>query len=132
MSWWKPLVLLVVPPLVVVALQIALYPVVDAIEGNDPLAPTLTPLRLLAVNLSVAASALLTIVLLVRMTGAPWRSLLSAPAPSMPDAWRCTWPARRCWWVPVWASPRSSRPARPAGPPSGSPARPLPSWWWSC
>jgi membrane protease YdiL (CAAX protease family) len=80
MSWWKPLVVLTVPPLVMVLLQILLYQVVGVIEGSDdPLAPTFTPLKFLAVNLSIGAAGLLAILLLVRMTGAPWRSLLSSP-----------------------------------------------------
>lgn len=59
--------------------QVLLHPVADLVEGDDPPAPVLTPLRLLTVNLSVVASALLTVVLLVRTTGAPWRSLISSP-----------------------------------------------------
>ncbi len=80
MSWWKPLVLIGVPPLVLVALQILLYQVVGVLEGSDdPLAPTFTPLKFLAVNLSVGATGLLAILLLMWMTGVPWRSLISSP-----------------------------------------------------
>lgn len=80
MSWWKPLVLIVVLPLVLVTLQVLLYQVVGLIEGSDdPLAATITPLKFLAINLSIGATGLLAIVLLVWMTKAPWRSLISSP-----------------------------------------------------
>ncbi len=132
MSWWKPVVLLVVPPLVVVLSQILLHPVVDAIEGNDPLAPVLTPLRLLAVNLTVVASALLAILLLARMTGAPWHSLLS-PSRAFDTRRLAQYLVGAALLVgPRSASWRSSRPTPSAGPPSGSPARPSPSWRSSC
>lgn len=80
MSGWKPLVLIVVPTLVMVVLQVLLYQLVAVVEGSDdPLATTLTPLKLLAVNVSIAVSGLLAVALLARMTGAPWRSLISWP-----------------------------------------------------
>ncbi|MBW0102888.1 CPBP family intramembrane metalloprotease [Pseudonocardia sp. KRD-291] len=80
MSWWKPLVLIGVPPLVLVGLQVLSYQLVGVIEGSDdPMAATITPLKLLAVNLSIGATGVLTIVALVRMTKVPWRSLISSP-----------------------------------------------------
>ena len=54
-SWWKPLVVIVVPPLAMVVLQVVLYQVVGVLEGSDdPMSATFTPLKLLAINLSVA------------------------------------------------------------------------------
>jgi membrane protease YdiL (CAAX protease family) len=80
MSWWKPLVVLLAPPLLLVVLQVLLWPVVAVAEGSDdPFAPGLTPLKLLTTNLLVVVTALLTVLLLVRMTGAPWRSLITSP-----------------------------------------------------
>ncbi|MFI2363613.1 CPBP family intramembrane glutamic endopeptidase [Promicromonospora sp. NPDC019610] len=80
MSWWKPLLVLVVPALAMVALQVAFYQVVGVIEGSDdPMSPTFTPLKLLAINLSVALSGVLAVLLLARLARAPWRSLLSFP-----------------------------------------------------
>jgi membrane protease YdiL (CAAX protease family) len=80
MSWWKPLVVLVVPPVVMVLLQILLYQVVGVIEGSDdPMSATFTPLKLLAVNLSVGISGVVAILLLARLAKVPWRSLISSP-----------------------------------------------------
>ncbi|WP_218010982.1 CPBP family intramembrane glutamic endopeptidase [Herbidospora mongoliensis] len=80
MSWWKPLVVIIVPSLVMVVLQVALYQIVGVIEGSDdPLAAGFTPLKFLAVNLSVGAAGVLAIVLLAWMAEVPWRSLISAP-----------------------------------------------------
>ena len=80
MSWWKPLVVIVVPSLVMVVLQISFYQIVGIIEGSDdPLAATFTPLKFLAVNLSVGAAGALAIVLLAWTAKVPWRSLISAP-----------------------------------------------------
>ncbi|MCO1660583.1 CPBP family intramembrane glutamic endopeptidase [Pseudonocardia humida] len=80
MSWWTPLVVIAGPALVMVGLQILLYHVVAVVEGSDdPLAATFTPLKFLAVNLSVGAAGVLAILLLAWTTGAPWRSLISSP-----------------------------------------------------
>jgi membrane protease YdiL (CAAX protease family) len=78
MSWWKPLVLVLVVPLVLVVLQVLAYQLVGLVEGSDdPLSPELTPLKSLAVNLATATTGLVAVLLLVRMTGVPWRALLS-------------------------------------------------------
>ncbi|MFD6568136.1 CPBP family intramembrane glutamic endopeptidase [Micromonospora profundi] len=80
MSWWKPLVVILVPPLVMLLLQVVLYQVVGVIEGSDdPMSPTLTPLKLLAVNISIGAAGVLAILLLVWIAKVPWRSLISSP-----------------------------------------------------
>jgi membrane protease YdiL (CAAX protease family) len=78
MSWWKPLVLVLAVPLVLVVLQVLAYQLVGVVEGSDdPLSPELTPLKSLAVNLATGATGLVAVLLLVRMTGVPWRALLS-------------------------------------------------------
>ncbi|MFB9386827.1 CPBP family intramembrane glutamic endopeptidase [Pseudonocardia petroleophila] len=78
MSWWKPLVLVLALPLTLVVLQIAAYVIVGVVEGSDdPFAPGLTPLKSLAANLSIGATGLVAILLLVWMTRVPWRLLLT-------------------------------------------------------
>jgi uncharacterized protein len=78
MSWWKPLVLVLALPLVLVVLQVLAFQLVGVIEGSDdPLSPVLTPLKLLAVNLATAATGLIAVLLLVRMARVPWRALFS-------------------------------------------------------
>ncbi|MFF5218606.1 CPBP family intramembrane glutamic endopeptidase [Micromonospora sp. NPDC000442] len=71
---------IVVPPLAMLILQVLLYQVVGIIEGSDdPMAPTFTPLKFLAVNVSVGVAGVLAILLLTRIAKVPWRSLISAP-----------------------------------------------------
>jgi uncharacterized protein len=78
MSWWKPLVLVLTLPLVLVVLQVLAFQLVGVIEGSDdPLSPELTPLKSLAVNLATAATGLVAVLLLVWMTRVPWRALFS-------------------------------------------------------
>ncbi|MET7834664.1 CPBP family intramembrane glutamic endopeptidase [Micromonospora sediminicola] len=80
MSWWKPLVVILVPPLAMVVLQVLFYQIVGVIEGSDdPMAATLTPLKFLAVNLSIGAAGVLAVLLLVWIAKVPWRSLISSP-----------------------------------------------------
>ncbi|GAB4104507.1 CPBP family intramembrane metalloprotease [Micromonospora taraxaci] len=80
MSWWKPLVVILVPPLVMLLLQVVLYQVVGLIEGSDdPMSADFTPLKLLAINISIGAAGVLAILLLVRTAKVPWRSLISFP-----------------------------------------------------
>ena len=79
MSWWKPLVLVLTMPLVLVVLQVLAYQLVGIIEASaDPLSPELTPLKSLAVNLATGATGLVAVLLLVWMTRVPWRALLSS------------------------------------------------------
>ncbi|TKK91503.1 CPBP family intramembrane metalloprotease [Herbidospora galbida] len=80
MSWWKALVVIIVPSLAMIVMQVVFYQLVGVIEGSDdPLAATFTPLKFLAVNLSVGAAGLLAIGLLVWTARVPWRSLISFP-----------------------------------------------------
>ncbi|WP_433559383.1 hypothetical protein ACQPWY_14610 [Pseudonocardia xinjiangensis] len=72
MSWWKPFVLFLALPLVLVVLQVLAYQLVGVIEGSDdPLSPELTPLKSLAVNLATGATGLVAVLLLVWMTRVP-------------------------------------------------------------
>jgi membrane protease YdiL (CAAX protease family) len=78
MSWWKPFVLVVALPLVLLGLQVLAFLLVGVVEGSDdPLSPELTPLKTLAVNLATAATGLVAILLLVRLTRVPWRAVFS-------------------------------------------------------
>lgn len=80
MSWWKPLLIIPVLPVVMILLQIPLYLGVALIEGSgDPLTPTITPLKFLASNLSIAITGILAVVLTSRLARVPWRSMLSSP-----------------------------------------------------
>ncbi|WP_218009072.1 CPBP family intramembrane glutamic endopeptidase [Herbidospora cretacea] len=80
MSWWKALLVIIVPSLGMVVLQVVLYQLVGVVEGSDdPLAATFTPLKFLAVNVSVGAAGALAIGLLVWLAKVPWRRLISAP-----------------------------------------------------
>lgn len=78
MSWWKPLVLVVTLPLILVVLQVLSFQLVGVIEGSDDAMSTeFTPLKSLAVNLAIGATGLVAVLLLAWMTRAPWRTLLS-------------------------------------------------------
>ena len=80
MSWWKPLVVIIVPALAMVVLQVVFYQLVGVIEGSDdPMSATFTPLKLLAINLSVGLAGVLAVLLLARLARVPWRSLISSP-----------------------------------------------------
>ncbi|SBT65937.1 Membrane protease YdiL, CAAX protease family [Micromonospora sediminicola] len=80
MSWWKPLVVIGVPPVVMLVLQVLLYQVVGAIEGSDdPMSPVMTPLKSLAVNISIGTSGVVAVLLLARIAKVPWRRLISSP-----------------------------------------------------
>ncbi|MEU8419614.1 CPBP family intramembrane glutamic endopeptidase [Micromonospora sp. NPDC048835] len=80
MSWWKPFVVIVVPSLVMLVLQVLLYQVVGVIEGSDdPMSATMTPLKFLAINISIGAAGVLAILLLGWIAKVPWRSLISFP-----------------------------------------------------
>ncbi|MFB9853558.1 type II CAAX prenyl endopeptidase Rce1 family protein [Micromonospora andamanensis] len=80
MSWWKPLVVIVVPPLAMLILQVLFFLVVGVIESSDdPMSATFTPLKFLAVNVSVGLAGVLAILLLCWIAKVPWRSLISSP-----------------------------------------------------
>lgn len=80
MSWWKPLLIIPVLPVVMILLQIPLYLGVALIEGSsDPLAPSITPLKFLASNLSIGITGILSVVVTSRLARVPWRSMLSSP-----------------------------------------------------
>lgn len=76
MSWWKPLVLVLGLPVVLLALQLLTFLLVGVVEGSDdPLSPELTPLKTLAVNLATAATGLIAVAALAWMARVPWRDL---------------------------------------------------------
>ncbi|MFC0006751.1 CPBP family intramembrane glutamic endopeptidase [Micromonospora siamensis] len=80
MAWWKPLVVLAAPPLVMLVLQVLSWQLVGVIEGSDdPMSPTMTPLKSLGINLSIGASGVVAVLLLARLARVPWRSLISSP-----------------------------------------------------
>lgn len=89
MSWWKPLIIVVATLVFMFVVQIALTLVVMIIEiavfGRDPMSLAMTPLMMLAANLSLAAMGPLAVLLTAWLAKVPWRSVLSAPRPL---AWR--------------------------------------------
>lgn len=78
MAWWKSIIVIVALPLALAVSQLGLYLLAGLIEG-DPFAPELTPLKLLAANLSTGLTALLALVLVGRFAQVPWRTVFSAP-----------------------------------------------------
>ncbi|ALE84059.1 CPBP family intramembrane glutamic endopeptidase [Pseudonocardia sp. HH130629-09] len=78
MSWWKPLLLIAVLPVVLLGSQVLAWSVVGAVEGSDdPFSAEFTPLKSLAANLSIGATGVVALLLLAWMTRVPWRLLLS-------------------------------------------------------
>lgn len=78
MAWWKALLLVLALPAALGLSQLALYLLAGLIEG-DPLGLGLTPLKLLAANLSTGITALLALFLVGRFAHVPWRNVFSAP-----------------------------------------------------
>ncbi|GIJ12912.1 CAAX amino protease [Micromonospora andamanensis] len=71
---------IVVPPLAMLILQVLFFLVVGVIESSDdPMSATFTPLKFLAVNVSVGLAGVLAILLLCWIAKVPWRSLISSP-----------------------------------------------------
>jgi membrane protease YdiL (CAAX protease family) len=80
MAWWKPLVAIVVPPLLLLVLQVLGYRLAGTLTGSDdPMAATMTPPKFLAVNLATIVTGVLAVLLLARLARVPWRTLISAP-----------------------------------------------------
>ncbi|GAP80051.1 MULTISPECIES: CPBP family intramembrane glutamic endopeptidase [Brachybacterium] len=79
LRWWMPFLVLLLPPLVMILLQIVLFQAASLVEGGTQGSETVGPLQLLAVNLSMGITGVLTVPVVARMAGAPWRSLLSHP-----------------------------------------------------
>jgi membrane protease YdiL (CAAX protease family) len=78
MAWWRSLIVIVALPLTLVITQLGLYLLAGLVEG-DPFAQELTPLKLLAANISTGITALLALVLVGRFAKVPWRTVFSAP-----------------------------------------------------
>ncbi|SFT32512.1 hypothetical protein SAMN04487904_10167 [Actinopolyspora lacussalsi subsp. righensis] len=96
MNWWKPLVIVSVLPVVMVLLQLVFYYAAAVIAGrDDPLTNVMTPLTLLANNLSVGVTGLLAVSFVVRLAEVPWRSLLSSSLRATPAGPASRSPTRR-------------------------------------
>lgn len=83
MRWWKALLIVVVPLVIMVVLQLVLMVVAIVIEtavfGNDPGSFGLTPLMMLATNLSLIVMGPLAVALTALLTKTPWRRVLHSP-----------------------------------------------------
>lgn len=79
MARWKSIILIALLVVTLVATQFGGYLVVGLIEGGDPFASTLTPMKLLAVNVSTGLTALLAVALVAWFAKVPWRAVFSAP-----------------------------------------------------
>ncbi|GAA4887177.1 membrane protease YdiL (CAAX protease family) [Streptomonospora salina] len=79
LSRWKPIIVIAIPPIAMIALQIALFQVAGLIDGSGGQSGKVTPLQLLAVNLSMSLTGLLTVPLIARLANVPWRAVLSYP-----------------------------------------------------
>jgi len=91
LSWWKPLVIVPALLIIMLVLQIALTLVVLVIEsfafGRDPMDTSMSPLLMLATNLSLAAMGPLAIVATALIGRVPWRRLLASPRRMSPRRW---------------------------------------------
>lgn len=80
MARWKSALLVVSIVILFFALQFAFYAASSLIdEREDMFTPAMTPTTQLANNLSVAATALIALLLTARTARVPWRSLLTHP-----------------------------------------------------
>ncbi|WP_250032745.1 CPBP family intramembrane glutamic endopeptidase [Paractinoplanes maris] len=79
MPWWKSLIIIAAIPLTLLVVQLGFYLLAGLVENGDPLESTLTPMKLLAANLSTGLTALLAVVLVTRFSQVPWRSVFSSP-----------------------------------------------------
>lgn len=83
MSWWKPLVIIPVLLIAMFVLQLGFTLVAILVEtvafGRDPMDMTISPLLMVAVNLSLAAMGPLAVLLTAVIARVPWRSLLASP-----------------------------------------------------
>lgn len=83
MRWWKPLVIIPVLLIAMFVLQILFTLIVILVEqaafGRDPMDMTISPLMMVAINLSLAAMGPLAVLLTALIGRVPWRSLLASP-----------------------------------------------------
>lgn len=78
MNWWKPLVLIVTLPVVLLVMQVLAVLLVGVAEGSeDPLSAEFTPFKALAVNLSIGATGVVALLLMMWMTRVPWHALFT-------------------------------------------------------
>lgn len=78
MAWWRSLIVIVALPVTLLLTQFGLYLLAGLVEG-DTFAPELTPLKLLAANISTGLTALLALALVGWCAEVPWRIVFSAP-----------------------------------------------------
>ena len=83
MSWWKPLVIIPGLLIAMIGIQLALVIVVMVAEvalfDRDPLDATLSPLMMLATNLSLALMGPLAVLAMALIGRVPWRQVLASP-----------------------------------------------------
>jgi membrane protease YdiL (CAAX protease family) len=79
MAGWKALIVIVALPATLLVTQLGLYLLAGLVESGDPFAPELTPLKLLAANISTGLTALLALALVGWFAKVPWRVVFSAP-----------------------------------------------------
>ncbi|MGI5231803.1 lysostaphin resistance A-like protein [Actinoallomurus sp. CA-142502] len=80
LAWWKSLIVIVAIPVMLLVLQLGLYLLAGLVGGDDdPLESTLTPLKLLAANISTVLTALLVLALFSSFARVPWRRVFSSP-----------------------------------------------------
>ena len=89
MRWWAPPIVVIVSLVATVGIQLALDVAAQLVEvrvlGAEPSGFSLSPLRLLGANLSLAASAVVSTVLMFLLARVPWREVLSR---GRPFSWR--------------------------------------------
>lgn len=83
MRWWKPLVIIPVLLIAMFVLQILFTLLVILVEmaafGRDPGEAAISPLMMVAINLSLAVMGPLAVLLTAVIGRVPWRSLLAFP-----------------------------------------------------
>lgn len=83
MRWWKPLLLVPALVILMLVLQIVLTVLVVTVEvmafGRDPMDLTMSPLMMLATNLSLAVMGPIAVLATALLARVPWRSLLASP-----------------------------------------------------
>lgn len=81
MSWWRPLAILTATLIVMLVAQLLLSIVAIAVEsiafGRDPMSMEMTPLLMLAGNISLVAMAAASVLLTVLLARTSWRSIVA-------------------------------------------------------
>ena len=91
MSWWKPLLIIAAPVITMLVLTMALMLLAVMVEvavfGRAPQDMSMTPLMMLAANLSLAVIGPLAVLMTALLARVPWRSLLASPRGLSPRRW---------------------------------------------